>query len=342
MTKRERVIAAIQHEETDFVPYQVMLTKQEHARCLPYFKDEDFEQHFGNHIDLASFSAGNDEIQIKPDYFMDDYGVVWNRTGVDKDIGVVDNILLKDRRDLIGFNFPNINEELVRSRFSALINNVNDTFKIGRISAAMYERAWSLRGIENLLVDMIEEPEFVDELLDAILRYDMAIVKIGLEYDIDGFYFGDDWGQQLPGLIMGPLKWRRFIKPRMATLYAEVKKAGKFVVQHSCGNNMVIFNDLADIGMDVYQTVQPEIYDLNILKMQYGRLGYWGAISTQRLLPFAGPDEVRRVCAHTLHILGRGGGYIAGPTHWLPGDIPPENVEAMLDVFRNQRQYAET
>jgi len=40
-----------------------------------------------------------------------------------------------------------------------------------------------------------------------------------------------------------------------------------------------------------------------------------------------------------MRVMGRGGGYIASPTHSVPGDVPPENIEAMLDVFENQVKY---
>jgi uroporphyrinogen decarboxylase len=92
------------------------------------------------------------------------------------------------------------------------------TFKIWRISLSKYERAWSLRGIENLLTDMVLHPSFVHDLLDRICTFDLQIVDLGLSHGVDGFYFGDDWGQQ-KGLIMGPRLWRIFIKPRITRLW---------------------------------------------------------------------------------------------------------------------------
>jgi len=62
----------------------------------------------------------------------------------------------------------------------------------------------------------------------------------------------------------------------------------------------------------------------------------WGGISTQRLLPYGSPEEIKRVTRETIKILGSGGGYIAAPTHAIPGDVPPENVLAMIEVFQNQ------
>jgi uroporphyrinogen decarboxylase len=224
----------------------------------------------------------------------------------------------------------------LRSEYDALMSSQDDTFKFGSIGFSMFERAWTLRGMENLLVDMILNPDFVEELLDAITEHNLKIIDIALEYGIDGFHFGDDWGQQR-GLIMGPQHWRRYIKPMMAKLYAKAKSKGKYISQHSCGDIHEVFPDLIEIGLDVYQTVQPEIYDLPNLKKEFGNdLTFWGGISTQRLLPFEKPETVKRVTRETIAVMGKSGGFVAAPTHSIPGDVPAENVVAMLEAFQNQ------
>ena len=86
--------------------------------------------------------------------------------------------------------------------------------------------------------------------------------------------------------------------------------------------------------------IQPEFYDIEHVKREFGNdLSFWGGISTQRLLPYGTPDEVRRETARIMRVMGKGGGYIAAPTHAVPGDVPPENILAMFDVFQNQAQY---
>jgi uroporphyrinogen decarboxylase len=268
-------------------------------------------------------------------YWKDDFGVVWNHNGADKDIGVIDGLVLPEP-DMSGYKFPEIDEERLRCEFEKLMRSHDDTFKFGAIGFSMFERAWTLRGMENLLMDMVLNPEFVDKLLDAIVDFNLRIMDIAMEYDIDGFHFGDDWGQQ-KGLIMGPDYWRKFIKPQMARMYERVKSKGKIVSQHSCGDIYDIFPDLIEIGLDVYQTFQPEIYDLPKVKREYGKhLTFNGGISTQRLLTYATPAEVKRVVRETIKLMGKGGGYIAAPTHDLPGDIPPENVAALIEVIQNQ------
>lgn len=342
MNRRQRVIQALRHKITDIIPYNIDLTEQEREKMVEYTGDEGFINRIGNHIDgyyYSGFTEGiTHELPGKQGYFKDDFGVIWNRNGADKDIGIIEDPVIKDPKINV-LHMPEIDLNTIRKGFERLVNNGRDTFKIGGIGFSMYERAWSLRGMENFLTDMLLEPEFATYLLDEICNFNMKIIDIGLSYDIDGFYFGDDWGQQA-GMIMGPKLWRKFIKPRMARMYGRVKSKGKFVFQHSCGDIHEIYPDLIEIGLDVHQTFQPEIYDIHAIKKEFGdRLSFWGGISTQRLLPFATAEEVKLKTIETMKIIGENGGYIAAPTHSVPGDVPPENVLAMLEVFQNQEKY---
>ncbi|MGI6707266.1 MAG: uroporphyrinogen decarboxylase family protein [Clostridia bacterium] len=338
MTRRERVIEALKYQETDIIPYQVGFTHQEYDKVASYLKDPNFGEKLGNHIDSVYFDGFLQEEKDHPGYFRDDFGVRWNRNGVDKDIGVIDGFVLQEP-DMKRYSMPAFREETLHKLYTEMVNNGKDTFKMGAIGFSMFERAWTLRGMENFLSDMLLEPAFAEELLDTICEFNLQIIDLALSYDIDGFHFGDDWGQQR-GLIMGPRLWRQFIKPRMARMYERVKSHGKFVSQHSCGDIHEIFPDLIDIGLDVYQTFQPEIYDIAAIKREYGKhLSFWGGISTQRLLPFATPEEVKKETVQIMKTLGKNGGYIAAPTHDIPGDVPAENVLAMLDVFQHQSSY---
>ena len=187
--------------------------------------------------------------------------------------------------------------------------------------------------MEDAMVYMITDPEFVHELLDKILEFNLKVIDIFNEYPIDGIYFGDDWGQQ-KGMIMGAPFWREFIKPRMEIMYRHAKKNGKFVLQHSCGDIHDIFDDLIEIGLDCYQTVQPEIYNLSEIKERYGdKLCFWGTISTQQALPYLSPEEIQKIIIDTVAIMRKGGGFILAPTHAIPQDVPVENVLAMVECF---------
>lgn len=334
MNRRERVLEAIKHRDTDIVPYYVELTWQARDRLTEHTGDPDYISRVGNHISMTSYNFF-EELGEGSGYWRDYYGVVWNRNGADKDIGVVDKYLLPEP-SLAEYRLPEIDEPAWRGKIETRLAEAGDSCPLGSIGFSMFERAWTLRGMENLLMDMIVEPEFVHGLFDAICEFNMRVIDIALEYPFDGFHFGDDWGQQ-QGTIMGPAHWRTFIKPRMARMFEKIKRTGRFVSLHSCGDIHELFPDLIDIGLDVYQTFQPEIYDVQSVKREFGGdLTFWGGISTQRVLPWLSPEEVKQITKDMMKTVGAGGGYIAAPTHAVPGDVPPENIIAMVEAFKEQ------
>lgn len=334
-TRRQRVINTLNHKDSDIIPYHADFTLQEHEKMVAFLKDTDFERKQGFHLNYIQYWGWPKELPDKPDHFLDDYGVIWNRSGADKDIGVVESPLIPDLESRT-YVFPPLDEQRLRAEYETLIAQREDMFTMAAIGFSVFERAWSLCGMEQVLMGMIAFPDELKRLFDDILAYNLRIIDIGLEYDIDGFYFGDDWGQQ-KGLIMGPDHWRTFIKPVMKEMYARVKSKDKYVLQHSCGDCHEIFPDLIEIGLDCYQTFQPEIYDIERMKKEYGNdLAFWGAISTQQLLPYATPQKVYDETKRIMDILGKNGGYIAAPTHALAFDIPEENVLAMIRAFRDQ------
>jgi len=89
------------------------------------------------------------------------------------------------------------------------------------------------------------------------------------------------------------------------------------------------------MGVDCYNTVQPEVYDLAQLKREFGSdLCFYGGISNQQFLPYATPDEVKEHCLRVLDIMARGGGYILSPTHSITPDIPAENALAIVKAAK--------
>jgi uroporphyrinogen decarboxylase len=187
----------------------------------------------------------------------------------------------------------------------------------------------------DLLMDMVERPEFVERLMDEIVEHNMLQIRRALRFDIDAIYFGDDYGMQT-GLIMGLEHWRHFIKPRLARMFAPIRKAGKFIFMHSCGCVTSLFDELVEIGLNCFNPFQPEVMDVFAVKRHYhGRLAFHGGMSIQKVLPFGTVEEVRRAAADLVD-LGRTGGYIFSPSHAVPYDVPPENLLAMMDVVRGQ------
>ena len=336
MNKRERVIAAIEHRETDFVPYQVRMTVLERQAVIEASGIENPEAFYDSHIELAT--CMDFERETEPGMFENEFGVVWDRRD-GSDIGQPVIQPLFKEPGFEGYIFPKPLEKEIASQMSGFSERPWDTFRMICTGWTLYERAWTLRGMENTLEDMLLNEDFLSELLDQIVSYNIAAMDCAIECcgNFDAFYFGDDWGQQR-GLIMGARLWRKLIGPRIARLIDHAKKNRKYAVLHSCGDNIELFPDLIEAGLDVYDTFQPEIYDIREVKKKYGdKLCFLGGISTQTLLPVASPQKVESTIREIIEIMGQGGGYIAAPTHDMPPDTPIENFYAMIQAFQNQK-----
>ena len=306
MTKREVIKMVLEGEKPPYVPWSFSFTIEARNQLIEYFGSHDIESVLHNHIlDVGNPIGFFDD--LGDHRFRDVFGVVWNRR-VDRDIGNVEQPLLAEP-DLEGYEFPNPEDDRFFADIPKKIRERGDCFRVFSIGFSLYERAWTLRGMENLMVDFIEHPVFVQELLRAIADYNIRQIKKALTYEIDAVFFGDDWGQQ-NGLQMGPALWHEFIFPELQRMYGVVRDAGKYVFIHSCGDVDELFEDLVGIGVNCFNPFQPEVIDVNALINHYrGRLTFYGGLSTQRTLPYGTPEDVRRE-TQTLISLGRDGSYI--------------------------------
>ena len=334
MTRKERVREALRHRRTDICPWDVRFTVPAARKLAEHFGREDFRREFGCHVELIGHAAPESWSEVAPGYWRDEFGVVWNRT-VDRDIGDPDGQLLADK-DLDRIEFPDPSDPARWARFPAFCREHADVFILGDFGFSLFERAWTLRGMEALLVDMVEAPAFVDDLLDRITEWDLAVIDEMCAFPIDGIHVGDDWGQQR-GMIMGPVHWRRFLRPRLARIFARIRTHGKFASLHSCGDIRRVLPDLIEIGLDVFNPFQPEVMDVEAVKREFGRdLAFYGGISTQRTLPYGTPDDVRAEVRRRIEVIGADGGYICAPAHDVPGDVPLENLLALIEELRSQ------
>ena len=109
----------------------------------------------------------------------------------------------------------------------------NNLLKLGgEVGFSLWERAWTLRGFTNMMMDFYDNPRFVKELLHTIAAYNIAHLSAAMQYDIDAVYFGDDWGQQR-GLQTGPDLWLEFIFPELKRMYGAVRREDRYIFIHS-------------------------------------------------------------------------------------------------------------
>jgi uroporphyrinogen decarboxylase len=239
---------------------------------------------------------------------------------------------------LEGFSFPDLDDLYTaewESEALQAIQKYDGYFTTAGFGFGIFERTWVTRGFNEALMDAVGDPDFYDELSEAIAVHQLEIIDRLLELPVDGIFFSDDWGYQ-QGVLLGPDRWRRFMKPRLARMYERVHDAGRYTLSHCCGSVADIMPDIIEIGLDVLESVQPEAAGMNPyeLKREYGdQIAFWGGLGSQSTVPFGTPEEIKGEVARLCGEMGRGGGYILTTAKALQPETPTENAAAVVEAF---------
>ena len=325
MTCKERVYQALNFQESDIIPYNIGVHADVVQRLNEYYGGRDKWPKYENHFVSKGWNWHQD---LGNDLFKDPFGVTWHQGTIFR---IVEPVLKEP--NLKDFQWPELIRDQDVPEIEKFCENYKSKFTMYGFGLLFFERAWSLRGMENILMDFVLYPEFIEELFDNLMQLQLDALDKILHLPLDCIRFGDDFGAQ-KGLIMGTGYWREFLKPRLAKMYGKARDAGKVVAIHSCGDNTEIMDDLIEIGVQILNPFQPEAMDIFKMKEIYGeKITFDGGIGTQVNLPFGTPEEIRQEIRTCARVLSKGGGYIMETTKPLRPEVPTENAVAALETI---------
>jgi uroporphyrinogen decarboxylase len=353
---RDRFFAAVRHECPDRVPLDLWARAEIRRQLQEYFGTDDVESALG--VDFARITVrehvpeferraedprggdwpGADERYIWHDErtFEDAWGVI-HRVGEDGKLIEWISGPLVDSPDVDAFAFPPTS--CLADPFEVM-ERVRQWEAIDRVVLAEvtmpFKRAWRMRGMENLLCDMLVDLDFVEALYDRIYEFETARAVRCAQADADCITVIGDIAME-DRLLFSPDLFRKLDVPRMSELICRTREVKPDVLMfyHSDGDISDVMDDLIAVGFDIINPIQPECMDPCEVKRRWGdRVTLWGTISVRTTLPRGTPASVRAEVQDRIRRCGYNGGLVVGPTNDIMYDTPVENVVAMYEAAR--------
>ena len=211
-------------------------------------------------------------------------------------------------------------------------------FVIGDCELSIFELAWHLTGMQEYLMSLAMGEPWIEALNDRVEAWTLGLAEQLARLGVDAIWFGEDLGSQTSTLISSDM-WRREFKPRYARMIEALKEINPalMIIMHSDGAVAPLLDDFIEMGIEVYNPVQPNVAgsDPKELADTYGgRINFFGGIDQQVLLPFGDIPALKAEIRRRAEILGARGGYLMAPAHIIQADTAPETVVAMIDAVK--------
>lgn len=213
----------------------------------------------------------------------------------------------------------------------------DEGFAVAAFAGSVFEQSWYLRGIDDLMMDMITNPEIARYFFDLTSRYQRSLGEAFAAVGVDIVMTGDDVANQR-GLTMSVPMWKDYLQPHLAETVAAVKAVNPdtALFYHSCGKLDELIPHLIETGIDILNPIQPDCMDPAEVYRAYGcKITLWGTISVQKTMPLGSPEEVTREVGERLETMGGEGGLILSPAHVLGPETPWENIVAFFHAVGN-------
>ncbi len=343
MNNRERAIRALERETPDMVPiFELHIDEVVRRGICSRCSYEDFVEQYDFDIVMTGTPSDNYRMKIldrNTKTYRDEWGVV--RQFSDQAVSFPKEGPIKSTRDVDTYKPPDPRDTY---RFKSLVRLVK-RFRGKRLIGMHVHDAFSypsyLRGMDTLLMDLIDNPGLVHRLVKVSVDHSVKLMKRAVELGAELFVFGDDYAGT-KGPFMSPDHFREFFLPGMQEVVRAAKEMNAYVIKHTDGNIGRILDMIVGTGIDGLHPLDPEAgMDIAAVKEAYGgRVCVIGNIDTGRLLSESTPSDVEKDVRRIIERAAPGGGYIISSANSIHVKVRPENYEAMLRAARRYGNYA--
>ena len=350
MTSKDRVRMAINHKEPDKVPLDGWLAPEVADQLVAMLGVDTSNDPFalGKRLGhdffyrAVGFCEGfstiyDDSKKIGDNLYQDDFGIKWSYKAQEHGgyCEMVEHPLADlDQYDHFVWPDPLEVSKIGLEENRALIQHDGKEYGIiGAVACSMLEGAWYLRGLENLLVDLANNLDFVNDLLDRCMQHSLALSRELVKMGVDILWWGDDFSVET-GPLMSPELFRQLLIPRYASVIEELKGIDKHIkfAFHCDGKVEWALDDLVEIGVDIINPLQPDANDVAAVKKRYHKqLGVWGNADTRSVMSKGSVADVVEEVKLVIDTLSPGGGHLLSSNHTI--QATPRAVENTVAYY---------
>jgi uroporphyrinogen decarboxylase len=366
MTRKDCIVAALDHRETGRVPYDqssrssaieldayVDLKKQlgydgpsacylrSHAELeVPVMERLGIDTRFIRSIPSSAWRKGGPG--AADDVFVDSWEVPWRRRSgspyYELDASPLE---FMEPDEVLALDWPPLVSEDMIADLKAQVRlwgGRGYALFCDHVGAGIFERAWYLRGFERTLTDLALEKEWSRKYFGKILERQIETYAKIIDATGDsilGFLVTDDLATQ-DSQMMSRGMYRETLFPFHRELLGYIRSRGPKVIFHSCGAVRPFIPDLLDAGVEILHPIQRSAAGMSPegIKREFGaELAIWGGGCDTAFLQTANPSEIRDDVRRTLDTLSPGGGFVYTTTHCIQPGTPPGNILAMADAL---------
>lgn len=255
MNSYERVFSALNLEVPDRVPlFECSLAANIIDALVPGGTLEDV-------VDLYDLDAvchreayRYEKVDEKKQFFRDEWGIVMR---------LEENVMptpvghpIKSEADLDNLIVPNPMDTFRLAKLKNAVKRYKGVKPVVLGMTDAFAMPWKLRGMDNFLVDLLENPDFAKRLIALVLDYNRRLICHAADIGVDIVRLTDDYAFN-QGPFMPPDMWVEFIQPGLRQLVEVAHGFNLKVVKHSCGNLGALAELIIQTGVDGLHPIQP-------------------------------------------------------------------------------------